>query len=253
MKSPVGFLRPLVTFVGIVAIWWAASVLGKVPSYMLPTPPEVLQALFAQRSQLFGSTLTTLAEIVLGMVFGTLFGVLCALLMAQFRIAQQWLTPLLILSQAIPVFAFAPLLVLWFGFGMASKVIVTVLIIFFPVATSFYDGLRRTEPGWLELARTMNASPLAVLWRTKVPAALPSFASGLRVSAAISPIGAILGEWVGSAAGLGHVMQVSNARLDTATMFAAVFVLSVVAILLWFVTDRSMRRLLYWTPEASHS
>ena len=105
------------------------------------------------------------------------------------------------LGQTIPVFALAPLLVLWFGYGLASKVAMAILIIYFPVAAALFDGLRRTEPGWLDLARTMGATRLRTLLRVRLPAALPAFGSGLRVATAVAPIGAVVGEWVGSSAG----------------------------------------------------
>jgi putative hydroxymethylpyrimidine transport system permease protein len=164
---------------------------------------------------------------------------------------QRWLMPLLLLSQAVPVFALAPLLVLWFGFGMASKIVMAVLVIFFPVTAAFADGLRRTDRGMLDLAMTMNASPLAILRHVRLPAALPAFGSGLRVAAAIAPIGAIIGEWVGSSAGLGYMMLNANARIETDVMFAALFVLSVMTILLWVAVDRLLRRLLFWVPDTT--
>jgi putative hydroxymethylpyrimidine transport system permease protein len=145
----------------------------------------------------------------------------------------------------------APLLVLWFGFGMSSKVIMAVLVIFFPVTASFADGLRRTELGWLDLARTMNASPWSMMRHVRLPAGLPAFASGLRVATAVAPIGAIIGEWVGASAGLGYVMINANARIQTNLMFAALFILSVVAISLYVLVDRVLRRLLYWAPDTS--
>jgi putative hydroxymethylpyrimidine transport system permease protein len=159
--------------------------------------------------------------------------------------------PLLLISQAIPVFALAPLLVLWFGFGMSSKVVMAVLVIFFPITAAFYDGLRRTDIGWLELARTMDASPWAILRHVRLMAALPAFGAGLRVAAAVAPIGAIIGEWVGASAGLGYVMMNANARIQTNVMFAALFVLSVVAIILWVIVDRLLKRLLYWAPDTA--
>src|SRR5690606_30394795 len=148
-----------------------------------------------------------------------------------------WLMPMLVVSQALPVFALAPLLVLWLGYGLTSKVAMAVLIIYFPVTAAFLDGLRRTEPGWLELARTMDASPAAILRHIRIPAALPALASGLRVAAAVAPIGAIVGEWVGSSAGLGYLMLHANARMQVDLMFAALLVLAVMALLLWFAAD----------------
>ena len=140
----------------------------------------------------------TLVEILLGLAGGVLIGGASALAMALLPPLQPWLLPLLVLGQTIPVFALAPLLVLWFGYGIASKVVMAMLIIYFPVAAALFDGLRRTEPGWLDLARTMGATRLRILLRLRLPAALPAFGSGLRIATAVAPIGAVVGEWVGS-------------------------------------------------------
>ena len=161
--------------------------------------------------------------------------------------------PILVISQAVPFFALAPLLVLWFGFGMASKIVMTILVIFFPITAALADGLRQTEPGWLDLAATMNASPACVLWKLRLPAALPAFASGLRVATALAPIGAIIGEWVGASSGLGYVMINANARIETDVMFAALFLLCAVAVLLFTAVDRGLRKLLYWVPDSATS
>jgi len=242
-------MRPLITFAGFLVLWWAITQFTGIPSYMLPTPQSVAAALWTQRGYLFDNLLVTLAEILLGLVFGTIIGAGAAIAMAMYVPVQRWLMPVLVLSQAIPVFALAPLLVLWFGFGMASKVIMTILVIFFPVTAALADGLRQTEPGWLDLAATMNATPKLILWRLRLPAALPAFASGLRVATALAPIGAIIGEWVGASSGLGFVMINANARIQTDVMFAALFLLCVVAVLLFTAVDRALRKLLYWVPD----
>lgn len=244
-------MRPFATLAGLLAVWWFVSSVSGVPSYLLPDPQSVGVALWQQRVLLMWSTLTTLSETMLGLLIGTTLGSLCALVMVFSPVAQRWLMPLLLVSQAIPVFALAPLLVLWFGFGMASKVVMAVLVIFFPVTAAFSDGLRRTEIGWLDLARTMNASPARVLRFVRLPAAMPAFGSGLRVATAIAPIGAVVGEWVGASAGLGYVMLNANARIQTDVMFAALFVLALMAILLWVVVDRVLKRVLYWAPDTT--
>ncbi|WP_158806468.1 MULTISPECIES: ABC transporter permease [unclassified Acidisoma] len=251
MRHAGAALRPIVTLFGLLLVWWCATRLFAVPSFMLPDPWGVAQALVSQRTILFWSTLTTLSEIVLGLLLGTVLGAGLALLLVFSQRLQRWLMPLLLISQAIPVFALAPLLVLWFGFGMSSKVVMAVLVIFFPITAAFYDGLRRTDIGWLELARTMDASPWAILRHVRLMAALPAFGAGLRVAAAVAPIGAIIGEWVGASAGLGYVMMNANARIQTNVMFAALFVLSVVAIILWVIVDRLLKRLLYWAPDTA--
>ena len=243
--------RPVVTLLGLVALWWAVSRFGGIPAYLLPDPRSVAVALWQQRDLLFWSTLTTLSETVLGLLLGTLLGAACALGIVFSPLLQRWLLPLLLLSQAVPVFALAPLLVLWFGFGMASKVVMAILVIFFPVTAAFSDGLRRTDPGWVDLARTMDASPWSILRHVRLPAAMPAFGSGLRVATAIAPIGAVIGEWVGASAGLGYVMLNANARIQTDVMFAALFVLALMAILLWVLVDRLLGRLLYWAPDTT--
>ena len=241
--------RPLLTLLGLLLVWWAVSRTSGIPAYLLPDPGSVAIALWQQRTLLLWSTLTTLTETVLGLLIGTALGAAAALAMVFSPLLARWLMPLLLLSQAVPVFALAPLLVLWFGFGIASKVVMAVLVIFFPVTASFADGLRRTTPGWLDLARTMDASPLAILRHVRLPAAMPAFGSGLRVATAIAPIGAVIGEWVGASAGLGYVMLNANARIETDVMFAALFVLALMTVLLWVLVDRLLHRLLYWVPE----
>jgi putative hydroxymethylpyrimidine transport system permease protein len=241
----------MVTLLGLLVVWWAGAKISNVPSYLLPDPQSVAVALWQQRDLLFWSTVTTLSETVMGLAIGTLLGTLCALGMVFSPLMQRWLMPLLLLSQAIPVFALAPLLVLWFGFGMASKVVMAVLVIFFPVTAAFSDGLRRTEIGWLDLARTMNASPASILRHVRLPAALPAFGSGLRVATAIAPIGAVVGEWVGASAGLGYVMLNANARIQTDVMFAALFVLAAMAIALWVLVDRVLKHVLFWAPDTT--
>lgn len=253
MKHAQTILRPLVTLAGLLFAWWCITRFTGVPNYMLPDPGSVAHAMVAQAPLLFWSTLTTLAEIVLGLVIGTVLGATMALGMVFLPPLQRWLMPLLLLSQAVPVFALAPLLVLWFGFGISSKVVMAVLVIFFPITAAFFDGLRRTDLGWIDLARTMNASPWTILRHVRLMAALPSFGAGLRIAAAIAPIGAIIGEWVGASAGLGYVMMNANARVETDVMFAALLVLAVVAILLWVIVDRLLRRLLYWVPDTTNT
>jgi putative hydroxymethylpyrimidine transport system permease protein len=242
-------MRKLVTLAVFLGLWWAITQFTSVPPFMLPSPLAVGQAMVAQAGYLAGNTAVTLAEILLGLLFGTILGTGTALAMAAMAPVRRWLMPVLVLSQAIPVFALAPLLVLWFGFGMGSKVIMTVLVIFFPVTAALADGLRLTEPGWLDLARTMNAKPANVLFLVRLPAAMPSFASGLRVATAIAPIGAIIGEWVGASSGLGYVMINADARIETDVMFAALFILCLVAVLLFTIVDRGLRRMLYWVPD----
>jgi len=243
------FLAPLITATGLLALWQVLVVATGVPAYILPPPIAVLHVLVTQYELLLNHAWVTALEIFLGFVIGSVLGFVSALCLVSFRQARRWLLPVLVASQALPVFALAPLLVLWLGYGMASKVGMAVLIIFFPVTAAFFDGLRRTDQAWLELARSMDAGGRAVLFQIRLPAALPALGSGLRVAASVAPIGAVVGEWVGSSAGLGHLMLHANARMQIDVMFAALFTLAVMALALYFAVDRSVRQLVPWQSE----
>ncbi len=243
-------LRPLVVVAGLLLLWQLFVWSSGVPKFLLPPPLAVLQTLVSERALLLDHAWITLVEILLGLLGGVLVGAGSALAMALLPALQPWLLPLMILGQTIPVFALAPLLVLWFGYGLASKVAMAILIIYFPVAVALYDGLARTEPGWLELARTMGANRLRMLWHLRLPAALPSFASGLRIATAAAPIGAIIGEWVGASAGLGYLMLQANGRLQIALMFAALTLLLVMGLALYVLVDRGLVWLMPWAPHS---
>jgi putative hydroxymethylpyrimidine transport system permease protein len=239
-------LRLLLISAGLVFGWQVIIWLSGVPSYILPSPARVAVALIRHFGYLWPHALTTIVEILAGLILGALLGAASALLMVAFGPIRRWLLPVLVVSQAIPVFALAPMLILWLGYGAGSKVAMAVLIIFFPVTATFYDGLRHTEPEWLELARLMGATPVAILHHIRIPAAMPAFASGMRVATAMAPIGAVVGEWVGASRGLGFYMLHSNARMQTDLMFAALVLLAVIALALYFGVDWLMSRLVFW-------
>jgi putative hydroxymethylpyrimidine transport system permease protein len=241
--------RPLLVLLGLLLLWQALVWLSGVPPFLLPPPSAVARALVASAPLLLDQALITLSEILLGLLGGVAIGGASALVMALMPPVQPWLLPILVLGQTIPVFALAPLLVLWFGYGLASKVVMAILIIYFPVTAALFDGLRRTEPGWLDLARTMGATRWRTLVRLRLPAALPAFGSGLRVATAVAPIGAVVGEWVGSSAGLGYLMLHANARLQIDVMFAALIVLMAIALTLYVAVDRLLVRLMPWAPQ----
>ncbi|KMK16849.1 ABC transporter permease [Pluralibacter gergoviae] len=241
-------LRGAIVFCGLLLVWQLLTLTG-IPAFLLPSPAAAAAALWNNRGYLAEHGLITLSEILTGLLLGSLLGVALALAMILYPRLQRWLMPLVLTSQAIPVFALAPLLVLWLGFGMSAKVAMAVLVIFFPVTSSFFDGLRRVSGDYLDLARTMGASRLAQLRHVRLMAALPALGSGLRMAAAVAPIGAIIGEWVGSSGGLGYVMINANARLQTDVCFAALFILVLMTVLLWLAADVLLNRLIAWSPE----
>ncbi len=240
---------PLCSLAAVLLVW-EVSVRGlALPDYILPPPTRIAATLVARANILWPEAWVTLAEMVGGFLVGTFAGVLAALLMARARWAERALGPLFVIAQALPVFAIAPLLVVWFGFGYGSKLAMCALIIFFPVATSFFEGLRRTDQGLVDLARLNGASRRDLLLLIRVPDAFPALAAGLRVAAAVAPLGAIVGEWVGSSGGLGLMMLHANARMQTDLVFAALTILAGFSLALWAIVGLATRRLIHWAPD----
>ena len=246
-------IRPIITGIGLLILWQLIVLLTGVEHFILPSPVDVGNALNSRFNIILGHTWITLIEILLGLIFGIILGTISAVLIGYFAPARQWLMPVLVISQAVPVFALAPILVLWLGYGITSKVAMATLIIYFPVTAALFDGLRRTEIGYLELAQTMGASRWTILRHIRLPNALPSFASGVRVATAVAPIGAIGGEWVGSSQRLGFLMLHANARLQIDVMFAALFVLAVMALIIYFSIDMALKKMIRWQPETQPS
>ena len=246
MISPRGALRAAALAAAALAAWQALVILAALPPWILPGPDRVAAALVARAGFLAGHAAVTLAEIALGLGLGAALGAAVALALAASTGVRRWLLPLVVASQAVPVFALAPLLVLWFGYGLASKVAMASLIVFFPVAAAGWDGLARTPAVLVRQARALGFGRGAILWRVRMPAALPAFASGLRIAAAVAPIGAVIGEWVGASSGLGFVMTQANARMQVDLMFAALAVLAVIAIGVHAAVDRALLLLLPW-------
>lgn len=241
--------RGLVTAAVLLVVWDGAVRLFAIPHYALPGPLAVFATLWRLHAEILPHAIVTFAQIGIGFALGAAAGMAGALAVAATPAGRRWLLPLFVASQAIPVFAIAPLLVIWFGFGMASKIVMAGLIIFFPVAGAFFDGLRRTDPGLLDLARLHGASGARTLALIRVPAAVPALGTGLRAAAAAAPIGAVVGEWVGAASGLGFLMLQANARMQTDVVFAALLLLVAGALALWFAVDAILTRLLHWAPE----
>ncbi len=250
--------RSIISLAILLTGWQGLVWITNVEPFILPGPWLVLVSLAGHLDLIGEHAAVTLLEILLGLFFGSVFGILSAVSLSWFPHVRRWLLPLLVVTQAIPVFALAPVLVLWLGYGLASKVMMASLIIFFPVTAAFLDGLRQTEPGWLDLAQTMTATTAgaaksgrwAMLRHIRIPAALPALASGLRVAASVAPIGAVVGEWVGSSAGLGYLMLHANGRMQIDLLFAALFVLAVMAVTIYFTLDWLLRRLLPWQPDS---
>lgn len=240
-------LSALLRTLAVLGLLWQALVAALAPPrYILPAPADVAAVLVERWRFLGHHALVTLGEVLVGFAAGTALGVATALAVVAFPRLGRLAWPMVVVLQAFPVFVLAPLLVLWFGFGMASKVAMTTLIIFFPVASAFADGLRRVAPELVDAARLAAAGPLRVLVHVRVPLAMPALASGLRVAAPLAPLGAVIGEWVGASAGLGFVMVQANARMQTDTVFAAMAVLAALTLALRAAVDALAPRLAPW-------
>lgn len=243
--------KAVVIILVLAAIWQLIVSLTQTPAFILPSPLQVAGALLNNWQLLAYHASFTILEILLGLLIGCLIGGVSAWAIMQFQPVRSWFLPLLVASQALPVFAIAPVLMLWFGYGIASKIAMATLIIYFPVTAALYDGLRNTDSGWIDMARIMGASKETLLRYIRLPAAFPSLGSGLRIAAAIAPIGAVVGEWVGSSTGLGFLMLHANARVQIDLMFAALVVLATFAIFLYFSVDYLVKRMVFWHFEST--
>lgn len=226
------WVYPLVLAAAMIAGWEAAVRLWEFPHYILPAPGEIAWTLVDQRWVFLRHTGVTVLEVLAGGALGIAVGLALGLALFFSPVLEKAFYPLLITSQNVPVFAIAPLLVVWFGYGLASKVVMAAIIVFFPITLAALNGLKRTDPELLRLFRTLGASPWQTLWKLRFPAALPALFGGLRLSAVYSTIGAILGEWVGAGAGLGYLMLSANAQLRIAMVFGAIVCLTPIGLLL---------------------
>lgn len=225
-------LLPLGAFCLIVALWWGLSASGAVPGYMLPSPPEVVRAFIRDFPNLMAHAFVSVREAVYGLLIGTVlaFGLACA--MDRFLTLEQSVMPLLVASQTIPTIAIAPLLVLWMGFGMEPKITLVVITTFFPIAVGLLDGFKSADPDAIALLRSMNASRMQIFRHVKIPAALPFFFSGLRISASYAVVAAVISEWLGGFEGLGVYMTRVRKAYAFDRMFAVILLIVIVSLLL---------------------
>jgi NitT/TauT family transport system permease protein len=236
--------------VGFVVLWQLVVFLGNYPPYILPGPWTVLNRFVSAWTDgtMAPEVAATLQEIVLGFTFGSIIGLLAGYGLARSRVIGLVLSPYLVAAQSTPILALAPLLILWFGPGLLSKIVICSLIVFFPVAVSTAVGLRSVDPRLLELGRSLRASPRQTLTTIEIPAALPSIMGGIRVGVTLAVVGAVVAEWVSPEAGLGVLINLARGSLfDIPLMFAALLMLALVGVALygiavlverWLVGDR---------------
>ena len=242
--------RPqFVALVSAAMLWEGAVRFFALPLWYLPAPSHVAATLWKNFHLILPNAGVTAAETLIGLAVGVAIGMALALAMSTSRWLAEALGPLAVVSQAIPFMALAPLMMIWFGFGIASKIAMAAITIFFSVAAAYYEGLRRADENLIELAKLYGASPLQILTEIRMPAARPHLAAGLKLAAAYAPLGAIAGEWVGSEGGLGIMMTYHNARMQTDMVFAAMVVLILFCLCTWLLMALLARHLTRHFPD----
>ena len=244
-----GWLLPLATLVGLIAAWWLATIVFDWPTFVVPTPRDVWQALVDNREILPEHFLTTLVETLEGFGLAIAAGVPLAVAIAYSRIVERSVYPILLAVNAVPKIAIAPILVLWMGFGQGPKVVMVFLVCFFPIILSTATGLQSTPEEFTELTRSLSASKVQSFAKVRFPAALPHIFVGLKVAISLAVIGAVIGEFVGANEGLGYVIIASGANANTSLAFASMVLLGLMSILLFYALVAIERLVIPWATH----
>jgi NitT/TauT family transport system permease protein len=252
MSSPAlnRLMKLTVTMVALVVLWEVLCDALKVPSFLIPAPSQVALRLYEKRDLYFAHTWVTLYETTAGFLLAVVFGILSAAVIVVVPKMRDIVMPLLLIAQLVPKVAIAPLLLIWFGYGLMPKVIVAFLVAFFPIVVNGASGLAAVQPELLDLGRSLQASRWQTFWKFRIPTALPEVFSGMKIAITLAIIGAIIGEFVGGNRGLGYLIIVANQELDTALSFAAIFLLSVMGIALYGLIEMLERVLIPWHLSA---
>jgi ABC-type nitrate/sulfonate/bicarbonate transport system permease component len=243
----------------LLGLWQLAASLDVIANalniepFLVPSPSEIAQSLWADRSLLLDNGWVTLQEVLAGFALSVAAGVAFAVVLHLSPMLRRAFYPLLVASQTVPIVVVAPILVVWLGFGIGPKLAIIALICFFPITVNTLDGLRSVDPDLTKMMRTLDASRWQTFRRVEAPTALPYFFSGAKIAVAIAVIGAVFGEWAGSSSGLGHLIQQASAQLQTARTFAAVVVLSALAIALFGLLAAIERRVAWWGPGSTRT
>jgi NitT/TauT family transport system permease protein len=233
----------------VIVFWECAIRLFDVPTFVLPAPSAVIHSLFANRAQLAGAVRFTATEILLGFVLASLTGIVVALVIARFERFGRALYPLIVLFQNVPKVALAPIFILWFGFDLMPKVLLIVVIAFFPVAIDMLAGLQSVDPSFVALMQSVGASQTKILTRVRIPHSLPHLMAGLKVAITFSVIGAIVGEFAGANQGLGYLIEFASTQLDTPLIFAGLVVVSLLGLAFYYLVELAERLLVPWAPK----
>jgi NitT/TauT family transport system permease protein/putative hydroxymethylpyrimidine transport system permease protein len=243
---------PALLLAALVGAWQIAASTGAIAEalslekYLVPSPAEIASSLWENRSLLAENAWVTFREMVFGLLAAIAVGIGFAIAMHRWRVVRDASYPLIVASQTIPIMVIAPILVIWFNYGIGPKIFIVALICFFPVTINVLDGLRSVDPEAVKMMRSLNASRWQRFRRVEAPTALPQLFTGIKIAAAIAPIGAVFAEWAGSTAGLGRLIQSDIAYLEVAREFATIAVLSAMALILMGLTVLAERRVVRW-------
>jgi NitT/TauT family transport system permease protein len=237
---------PVLLLAFILFAWWFVTAQGWVKPYLVPTPGQVWDRVMQDWSSLMYHSYVTLYETVVGFLLASVLGLATALAIASSRAVEKTLYPIVLIAQVIPKIAIAPLIVVWFGHDLAPKIILAVLIAFFPVVVSGVAGLRSTDPELLELSATMGASRWQTFRKIRFPNALPHLMAGEKVAVTLAVVGAVVGEFVGASEGLGYQLMIANGNLDSPLLFAALILMSLIGILLFAIVEVLEALLIPW-------
>jgi len=245
-------LLPAALLAALIGLWQIAASTGAIAEalsledFLVPSPAEIAQSLWENRSLLAENAWVTLREMVFGILSAVVVGIGFAIAMHRWRIVRDASYPLIVASQTIPIVVISPILVVWFGYGLPPKVFIIALVCFFPITVAALDGLRSVNPEAVKMMRSLDASRWQRFWRVEAPTALPHLFTGIKIAVVIAPIGAVFAEWAGSSAGLGHLIQSDTANFDVARQFATVAVLSAMALILMALATLAERRVIRW-------
>ncbi|HIW21564.1 MAG TPA: ABC transporter permease [Candidatus Dorea intestinavium] len=242
-------LVPLGAILVLLLIWQGVCMAGIIPAFMLPAPTDVIKAFIEDFELLMKNAGNTLVEAFVGLGFGILTGFIAAVLMDLSNFAYKALYPVLVVTQTIPTVAIAPLLVLWFGYEMLPKVILVVIVTFFPVAVSLLDGFKSADPDTMQLMKTMGAGRMQTFFYIKLPQAIHPFFASLKIAVSYAVVGAVISEWLGGFKGLGVYMTKVRKAYSFDKMFAVIFLISAISLILMKIVDLIHKKCTPWEEE----
>ena len=240
------WIAPATFFIVVVILWHLAVKLFSIPEYLIPSPYAVWQNITGNIGSIISDLGITMLESVLGFLLGNAFGILIAVLFVHSKTAERSVYPFMIALKAVPIVAIAPLLLIWFGFGLFGKVVMAALICFFPAIVNTTIGLKNVEPEAIDLMKSFSASKFQILFKIRFPSALPYIFSALKISSILSVIGAVVAEMAGAQEGIGFAIMMASYQVDTPTLFSSIIAVSIGGILFFGFISFLERKVLYW-------